>query len=190
MYILEIVNVNTKEDKFFEDTDTFKQYESFYEDYIEQFDNRFAKDIYKQQLKTQSIRERLIDGTYRRILRKSFFKSQNACEKYIKDFVSEGLRWDWDETLQQRIWKPEAREEANLARTRWIIENNIIFEYNVLDSQGNFIKCLNSCARKICMVFGECDPENTCENLWQQQGSFVKQDISLHHISVASIKRK
>ena len=131
---------------------SFKQYESFYEDYIQQFDNRFAKDIYKQQLKTQSIRDRLIDGTYRRILRKSFFKSQNACEKYIKDFVSEGLRWDWDETLQQRIWKPEAREEANLARTRWIIENNIIFEYNVLDSQGNFIKCLNSCARKICMV--------------------------------------
>ena len=190
MYILEIVNVNTKEDKFFEDTEIYAKYKDFYSEYIEQFNSRFAKDIYKNQLRMQVKRDHLSDGNYRRIIQKSFFKSQASAEKYIQEFVAEGLRWDWDAVNKQRIWKQDSREEANLARTRWIIENGIIFEYNILDSQGNFIKCINSCARKICMVFGECDPENSCENLWQQQGSFVKQDVSLHHIAVSSIKRK
>jgi len=190
MYILEIVNVNTKEDKFFEDTDIYALHAEFYSEYAERFNSRFAKDIYKSHLRTNIKRDQLQDGTYRRIIQKSFFKNQHSVERYIKEFVSEGLRWDWDSVNKQRIWKEEEREEANLARTRWIIENGIIFEYNILDSQGNFIRCLNSCARKICMVFGECDPENSCENLWQNQESFVKQNVSLHHIAVSSIKRK
>lgn len=190
MYILEIVNVNATENKFFEDTDAYELYNDFYADYIAQFDKRFARDIYKQDLKVRVTRDILEDGTFRKTTRRSHFKSQAAAEKYIKEFVSEGLRWDWDEAAQERIWKPEAREEPNLIRTRWIIENNIIFEYNILDAQGKFIKCINSCARKVCMIFGECKPETSCENLWQQQGSFTKQEISLHHIPISSIIRK
>ena len=190
MYILEIINVNPKENKFFEDSDIYMKYKDFYAEYFTSFDKRYEKDIYKKSLKMTVTRDILPDGGYRKILKKSFFKTQQAAEKYLKESVSEGVRWDWNDDNQERIWNSDTKFDGNLLRTRWIVENGIIFEHNILDSQGNFVKCMTSCARNICATFGTCTPENTCANLFEQKSSFIKRDVSLHHIPISSIIRK
>jgi hypothetical protein len=190
MYILEIINVNPTENKFFEDSDIYEQYKDFYTEYFGQFDKRYERDIYKKSLKINVSRDVLPDGGYRKILKKSFFKTQQAAENYLKESISEGVRWEWNSQDQERVWNSDTKFDGNLLRTRWIIENGIIFEHNILDAQGNFVKCMTSCARNICATFGTCTPENTCANLFDKKSSFVKRDVSLHHIPISSIIRK
>lgn len=186
MFILELIHVNKQEDLFFEDTTDGSLLKEHFAAFYKTFDESHSQKFYKQNVITTTKRDKLQDGSFRRITTKSFFKRQSDAELYFKELFLNYQRHEWDETGKRE----KHTEEFNLKRIDWQTSNNIFMEANILDNQGKFIKCINSCTQQVCIRFGECNPSDKCATIYPESQIFNKSKVSFHHVPISSIKRK
>jgi len=186
MYILEVIHVNKEADLFFEDTVSDPTTESQFALFYKNFNDTHIEKFYKQTVNSSSKREQLQDGSFRKTTTKSFFKKQSDAELYFKELFLNYQQHEWDENGKHE----KQTEEFNLKRIQWMTSNNIFMEANILDSLGQFIKCINSCTQQVCIRFGECNPSEKCATIYPESQVFNKSNVSLHHVPISSIKRK
>lgn len=190
MFILEIIQVNKKEDIFFEDTDDYKNNEQEFIKFHKEFDEKYVSDFYKSTIRVKFKREQLEDGSFRKTITRSFFKSQQAIEKYYKDLFTNNFQLHEFDDQNNRVLIESRKESINSLRIAWQTSNHIFTEANILDVTGNFVKCINSCSQNVCVRFGECTPDKNCSAIYPESDIFKKSEVSFHHIPISSIKRK
>lgn len=186
MYILEIIHVNKVADIFFEDTVTDPTVKAQVETFHRNFNESNLDKFYKRNIRETFKREQLQDGSFRKTITKAFFKKESDAELYFKELFLNFQQHEWDENGKHK----KHTEDFNLKRIEWQTSNNIFMEANILDSLGNFIKCINSCTQQVCIRFGECNPSEKCATIYPESQVFNKSKVSLHHIPISSIKRK
>ena len=190
MFTLEIIQVNKKENLFFEDTEDYKTHEEEFISFHKGFDETYIDSFYKKSLRTHFKREQLEDGSFRKTVTKSYFKNQQIIEKYYKEFFTNNFQLHEFGENNTRILIDSRKESINSLRISWQTSNHIFTEANILDVTGKFIRCINSCSQHVCIRFGECTPDKNCSSIYPESDIFKKSDVSFHHIPISSIKRR
>jgi len=140
MYTLEYIWINTKEHLFFEESTAYdRQANLEFNEYY--FSKHFLLDRHSElnQFIVTPSRSQQDDGTWKKVIRISGFKSAIGVEAYYLDSVLS--KWSKYPDLK-RAWQQA---------------NKIIAEVNILDANGDVVKLLSSCQGNICVKFGTCD---------------------------------
>ena len=138
MFILETININKKQNLFFDDTSicTKEEITSFFNSVQNKHINsgKFFKDKFKSVTKKSYYDEK---GFY---VRKSYvflFKELQFARDYYQDLIISDSPY-------------------RIKRRAWHQENNITSEANILDQNFNLIENINNCHNHKCFRFGEC----------------------------------
>lgn len=144
MFKLELIWINTKENKFFESSNSFDpvKHHEFFSYYLTKHKllDPATGDQYPQEL----FFKQLADGSYSMVARVSGFRSLEHVEEYYLDAAKEG-----------KFEYPEIKR-------KWQQEHHIAAEVNILDLDNNIVKLLSSCHGNICVKYGSCDSNLSC----------------------------
>ena len=149
-YTLEMIHVNTKENKFFTDTEESKAGQRFYQETIAQFLESGKMEIHGRSEK----RFQRGEGGWQLIRCVSGFTSTDYAEEFF------GLI--------------RANTEGNLRDNRrdWHNDQIIFSEVNVLKN-SDVVKVVHSCQSAICQEFGNCSTsEKGCEIVHHRETRF------------------
>jgi hypothetical protein len=145
MYKLELIWINNKENKFFEDSEEYKQ------DLAIEFNLHYLKKhkLIKPSDSTKDIPHEISilpieNNGWKKISRIYGFESPEAVEAFYLDGAKE-KRFEYPET-----------------KRKWQQDNHIAAEVNILDENNNLVKLLSSCHGNICVKFGTCDSNDSC----------------------------
>lgn len=195
MYILELIKVNKKEDHFFEDSDQYKEFAEELEIFYKELNESHKDLFYKKQFLSSYKREQLVDGSYKNTKYIKFFKTIPGVKQYMYDLFEHTQPINWTEDGQKYYTVPTSEWhkktiDFHVNRQKWVMEHEIFNEMNILDANYNFVECITSCSQNICIKYGGCTPEFSCEFQAPDSPMFKKENISYHHIPVASILKK
>ena len=146
MYKLELIWINTKENKFFEGSEAWDQDRAieFNEYYLVKHKvikpgtdpKDFPYEIYF---------DHQDDGSWKKVARIFGFSSPEHVKAYYLDGAKE-KRFEYPET-----------------KRKWQQEHHIAAEVNILDENNNLVELLSSCHGNICVKFGTCDNNDSCD---------------------------
>ena len=145
MYQLEFIWVNTKENKFFEESEVYDKNKAV--EYMKYYLVKYnlAKTTTDPKDFPHRIHlDQLPDGSWKRVARVFGFRSAQQVEQYYLDGAKEG-----------RFEYPEMKR-------KWQQEHHVAAEVNILDTDNNVVKLLSSCHGNICIKFGTCESADGC----------------------------
>lgn len=179
MYMLENITRNRKEDRFFDEVNTFPTdlSEKFVE-FRERVEEKCGRHIYNKKLRITEEKVILADGSWALITKTGYFKTIDGVEEFWNTFFDEYSQ------VNNEI------HEITKFRKDWSKENDSRSESNIIDVNGKFIKTLNSCMQGICSrnreeIGGGCYNDAHC---WEQHAE--KSYESFHHIPISKILSK
>ena len=177
MYLFENITINRREDRFFDEVNTFPvDLSDRFKTFRQEVEEKCSKHIYQKKLNIWEEKLILEDGSWALRIRTGYFKSIEGVEEFWNTFFDEYSRVD----------TPFSRE-VTAFRKEWSKENDSRSQSNVVDVNGKFIKTLNSCTQGICSRNrhsneGGCWVDAQC---WEQHTE--KTYESFHHIPVSKI---
>jgi hypothetical protein len=165
MYKLEFIWINTKENKFFEESDAYDKNKAieFFKYYLVKH-NLATTTIDPKDFPHEIHFNQLPDGSWTKVARVFGFHSPEHVEEYYLDAAKEGL-----------FGYPEIKRQ-------WQQEHDIAAEVNILDAKDNIVKLLSSCHGNICVKYGSCDSNLGCNIKTNLPRYNAKSQFPIFHI--------